>query len=117
MAWNVEYTDEFGQWWQSLNESEQIDVDAVIGLLEQRGPLLARPFADTVQTSQHHNMKELRIQHDGRLYRVLFAFDPGRSAILLIGGDKTGNDRWYEQFVPIADRLFTQHLKKLRKEN
>jgi hypothetical protein len=59
-------------------------------------------------------MRELRIQHEGRPYRVLYAFDPRRNAILLIGGDKTGNPRWYDLFVPVADRLFEQHLEDLR---
>jgi hypothetical protein len=62
-------------------------------------------------------MKELRIQHAGRPYRVLYAFDPRRSATLLIGGDKTGNDRWYEVFVPVADRLYDEHLATLKQEN
>ena len=61
-------------------------------------------------------MKELRVQHTGRPYRVLFSFDPKRCAILLTGGDKTGNDRWYEEFVPIADRLYEEHLVALEKE-
>jgi hypothetical protein len=61
-------------------------------------------------------MRELRIQHEGRPYRTLYAFDPRRAAILLIGGDKTGNDRWYEEFVPIADGLYGDHLDELRKE-
>ena len=61
-------------------------------------------------------MRELRTQHEGRPYRTLYAFDPRRTAILLIGGDKTGNDRWYEEFVPIADDLYDAHLRELRKE-
>jgi hypothetical protein len=61
-------------------------------------------------------MKELVIQHAGRRYRVLYAFDPRRCGILLIGGDKTGDDKWYEKFVPIADRLYDEHLIALRKE-
>jgi hypothetical protein len=61
-------------------------------------------------------MKELRIQHRGRPYRVLFTFDPRRCAILLIGGDKTGQDRWYDIYVPIADRLYDEHLRTLRQE-
>ena len=68
------------------------------------------------ESSRHQNMKELRIQHAGRPYRVLFAFDPKRCAILLTGGDKTGKDRWYEEFVPIADRLYDEHLAALEKE-
>ena len=61
-------------------------------------------------------MRELRIQHDGRPMRVLYAFDPRRTAILLIGGDKTGDDRWYETYIPVADRLYAAHLDQLRKE-
>lgn len=62
-------------------------------------------------------MRELRIQHEGRPYRVLYAFDPNRAAILLIGGDKTGNNRWYEIFVPLADRLYDEHLAELENDN
>jgi len=61
-------------------------------------------------------MRELRIQHAGDPYRVLYAFDPRRTAILLIGGNKTGKDRWYEQYVPIADRLYDEHIQALRQE-
>lgn len=61
-------------------------------------------------------MRELRIQHKGRPYRVLYAFDPRRVALLLIGGDKTGDDRWYDRYVPIADRLYDEHLIAIRKE-
>ena len=62
-------------------------------------------------------MRELRIQHQGRPYRVLYAFDPRRVAILLLGGDKTGNDRWYEKFVPEADRRYDEHLESLKRRN
>ena len=79
-----------------LSEDEQADVNAKVILLQKLGPSLPRPHADLVHSWRHANMKELRIQHSGRPYRVLFAFDPRRCAILLIGGDKTGNDRWYE---------------------
>lgn len=61
-------------------------------------------------------MRELRVQHKGRPYRVLYAFDPRRMAILLVGGDKTGSNRWYEEFVPVADALYAEHLKTLEKE-
>lgn len=90
MEWEVEFTDEFFSWWDGLSESEQADVDAKVILLQRIGPNLPRPHADLVRSSRHPNMKELRIQHSGRPYRVLFAFDPRRCAILLIGGDKTG---------------------------
>lgn len=61
-------------------------------------------------------MRELRIQYHGEPYRVLYAFDPRRTAILLIGGKKTGEDRWYQQFIPVADKLYGEHLKTLKKE-
>jgi hypothetical protein len=114
--WPVEYTDDFEDWWVSLTEAEQEDVAAKVILLQRLGPALPRPHADAVQSSTHPNMKELRIQHAGRPYRVLYAFDPRRCAILLIGGDKTGNDRWYEIFVPRADRLYDEHLAGLKEE-
>jgi hypothetical protein len=114
MEWEVEYTDEFGKWWSSLSVEEQEDVSAVVGVLEEKGPSLRRPYVGAIVTSRHPNMKELVIQHAGRPYRVLFAFDPRRCAILLIGGDKTGNANWYDEFVPKADDLYDEHLVELR---
>jgi hypothetical protein len=116
VAWDVEYTDYFQDWWNALSAEEQVDVDAKVRLLQQFGPSLGRPHADTVRESRHMNMKELRVQHAGRPYRVLFAFDPRRSAILLLGGDKTGNPRWYEENIPIADDLYDDHLRALKDE-
>jgi hypothetical protein len=117
VEWEVEFTGEFERWWSSLTEEEQEDINAKVILLQSYGPALRRPHSDAVASSRHAHMKELRIQHAGRPYRVLYAFDPRRRAILLIGGDKTGNDRWYEEFVPVADRLYKQHLATLKKES
>lgn len=116
MAWEIEYTDEFGEWWATLTEEEQESLDASVRLLEERGPNLRFPHSSGINGSKHDHMRELRTQHDGRPYRTLYAFDPRRCAILLIGGDKTGNDRWYDENVPIADRLYDEHLDELRKE-
>jgi hypothetical protein len=116
MEWSVEYTDEFEEWWNGLNEAEQDAIDFGVGLLEVYGPALKRPYSDVVGRSRHPNMKELRVQHHGHPYRVLYAFDPRRCAILLIGGDKTGQARWYDIYVPIADRLYDEHLAALNKE-
>lgn len=113
MAWEVEFTDEFESWWSSLNADEQDSVVFGVGLLQAKGPTLARPYADTVYGSAYVNMKELRIQHEGRPYRVLFAFDPRRVGILLIGGDKTGNPAWYDEYLPKADRIYGKHLREL----
>ena len=115
MAWEVEYTDEFGEWWEGLSEAEQESVRAGVLLVAERGPALGRPLADTVSGSRHANMKELR--PPGGNIRVLFAFDPRRMAILLVGGDKTGRWReFYEEKIPEADRLYDEHLEELREE-
>ena len=113
MAFEVEFTDEFEAWWDSLTVPEQISVERTVCLLQEQGPHLARPHADTIKGSKFTNMKELRCQHQGHPYRVLFAFDPRRTAMLLIGGDKTGRPDWYEEFVPKADKIYTQHLQEI----
>ena len=117
MAVEVEYTDEFGIWWVSLDESEQESVEAVVQLLEEHGPHLNFPHSSGIALSRHSHMRELRIQHKGSPYRVLYAFDPKRNAILLIGGNKKGNDDWYKDTVPVADRLYDGHLAELAAEN
>jgi hypothetical protein len=116
MEWAVEFTDEFGRWWNELTPEEQEDIDASVILLERMGPSLRFPHSSGIAGSRHSHMRELRIQHAGRPYRVLYAFDPRRTAILLLGGDKTGNDRWYETFVPIADGIYDRHLEGISKE-
>lgn len=114
--WEVEYTDEFGLWWEKLTEAEQIDIDASVRMLEHYGPNLKYPHTSGINGSKHDHMRELRIQHKGKPFRVLYAFDPRRMAILLIGGDKTGNNRWYEIYVPIADSLYDEHIEILKEE-
>ena len=89
---------------------------ASVQLLEERGPNLGFPHSSGIHSSKHSHMRELRTQHLGRPYRTLYAFDPLRHAILLIGGDKTGDDRWYDLNVPIGDRLYDEHLEELRQE-
>jgi hypothetical protein len=114
MEWMVEYTDAFEEWWDSLTEGEQEDVAAVVQLLELKGPQLPHPYSSGINGSKHDHMRELRIQHAGRPYRTLYAFDPLRHAILLLGGDKTGDDRWYERNVPLADKFYDEHLETLK---
>lgn len=114
--WEVEYTDEFGQWWNALDEREQESVAAYVGMLEDMGPTLPYPFSSRVKKSRHNHMRELRVQHRGEPYRILYAFDPRRIALLLLGGRKTGDDRWYERQIPIADKLYDEHLYTLEKE-
>lgn len=114
--WEVEYTNEFEEWWNELDESEQTDIAACVALLEISGPHLKFPHSSGINGSTYAHMRELRIQHLGQPYRVLYAFDPRRTAILLIGGNKTGDHRWYDKYVPIADKLYKQHIASLKRE-
>ena len=116
MKWDVEYTDEFEGWWESLSEAVQDDVVATVNLLGEKGPSLPFPFSSGIAGSKHSHMRELRVQHAGDPYRVLYAFDPRRCAILLIGGNKVGNNRWYDEFVPQADKRYDKHMEELEKE-
>jgi len=105
------------EWLEALDDRSYIQVIAAIELLEEHGPHLGRPVVDTVAASRHRNMKELRPGSAGRSeLRVLFAFDPERQAIMLVAGDKAGNWRkWYIDRIPIADDLFDDHLRMLKK--
>lgn len=105
------------EWWNGLCEEEQESIDVYVKLLEEKGPHLPFPYTSSIRNSRHGHMRELRVQHKGDPYRVLYAFDPRRTAVLLLGGDKTGDDRWYEQAVPKADQLYEEHLDHLRKED
>jgi hypothetical protein len=116
MSWEVEYTDEFGEWWNGLSEAEQEDISATAEILMERGPDLPFPYSSGVAGSRHAHMRELRVQSSGRPLRIFYAFDPRRTAILLIGGDKTGNKRFYKKMIPVADRLYDEHIEELRKE-
>jgi hypothetical protein len=116
VAWEIEYTEAFGVWWEALTESQQDDIAHSVGLLAELGPALGFPHSSKVRASRHAHMRELRTQSAGKPLRTLYAFDPLRTAILLMGGDKTGDVRWYEKAVPAADRLYEQHLDELKKE-
>ncbi len=115
--WSVDI-ELIAEWLASLDGDSREQVVAAVELLEDRGPQLGRPIVDTVTASRHRNTKELRPGSSGRSeLRVLFAFDPERSAILLIAGDKAGNwFRWYKKNIPRADDLFDDHLRRLRGE-
>ncbi len=117
VAWDVEVTDEFKAWWEGLTEAERISVERSVLLLEERGPQVPFPYSSRVNGSRHAAMRELRVQHQGRPYRVLYIFDPRRVAILLLGGDKSGDDRWYERNVPLADQLYDDYLAEIKEED
>lgn len=114
--WEIEYTDQFEQWWLELTETQQEALDDRVMLLAEVGPGLKRPTVGDIKDSRHANMKELRASQGGTL-RVLFAFDPRRHAILLLGGDKSGQwSKWYQTAIPAADDLYDIHLKELTDE-
>ena len=114
--WTIETTDTFDAWFDALDDTDRTNVLASLIVLRDRGPMLSRPYADTVYGSRHSNMKELRIQSKGDPIRAFFAFDPERKGILLCAGNKTKDEkRFYDVMIPIADREFAAHLAKLDK--
>jgi hypothetical protein len=115
MAWEVEVSDEFREWYEGLTIDLRLKVAAGVDLLEAHGPELGRPHVDTIRGSRFPNMKELRIQHRGRPYRILFIFDPRRSAYLMLGGDKAASTGWYEEAIRRAEAIYEQHLRELER--
>lgn len=115
MPFTVNTSDEFDSWFTPLEEALQDDILFVVRLLQEHGPQLRRPYADTLEGTSLSNLKELRVQHRGEPYRILFAFDPKREALLLIGGNKAGDKRWYKRMIPLAEAIFEQHLATLEK--
>jgi hypothetical protein len=113
--WEVATTDEFDAWFADLGEDTQVEVVAKVELLKLLGPQLGRPHADTLKDSNYSNMKELRADARNQVLRIAFAFDPDRSAILLLGGNKSGvsQKRFYKQLIARADALYDEHLKKI----
>lgn len=116
MAWEIEYTDEFEQWWLGLDIATQEKIAFVVRLLEEKGPNLESKYSSGINGSRYGHMRELRVQVKGEPYRILYAFDPRRVAVLLFGGNKGGNDLWYEENIPIADKLYEELLKELNDE-
>ena len=114
----IECTDEFIQWYEGLSEREQEDVGAVVDLLEEEGVRLSRPQSASVARARNSHMRELIVQSGGRPIRVFYAFDPRQTAILLIGGNKTGlsDRRFYRQYIPIADDLYDEYTAELERE-
>jgi hypothetical protein len=98
-----------------LTSAERVSVASKVDMLEEVGPALGRPNVDTVKGSSFPNMKELRVQHAGKPYRVMFAFDPRQTGILLIGGRK-GKKKWYEKMIALADSIYASYLGELKKE-
>ncbi len=118
MAWEVIFHPEFYEEYKELSEEIQDNLLAKSKVLQQFGPQLGRPHVDTLMGSKHPNMKELRLDADDGVWRIAFAFDPERKAVLLIAGDKTGvsQKRFYRQLIKRADSRFDEHLNFLKKD-
>ncbi|MEK7413778.1 MAG: type II toxin-antitoxin system RelE/ParE family toxin [Planctomycetota bacterium] len=114
MTWNIETTTSFETWFDAQAEDVRVAVLAHLEALATEGPRLGRPYCDTLKGTELSNLKELRVQVGGDPYRVLFAFDSERSAVLLVAGNKRGDKRWYTVNIPIAEKLFTAWEAKIR---
>jgi hypothetical protein len=116
MTWSVEFVDEFEEEFDGFSDAVQDELLAQAKLLEQFGPGLGRPRVDTLKGSKHPNMKELRFDADGGVWRVAFAFDPRRRAMLLAAGDKSGGSqkRFYRRLIEKADKRFDAHLHRIK---
>jgi hypothetical protein len=112
MEWDVQLDEDFAAWLLGQEADLRNAIIAHANLLREHGPRLGRPFVDTLEGSAFPNMKELRVQFRGDPWRILFAFDPDRAAILLVGGNKRGDKRWYKKHLPIADARFRRHLER-----
>ena len=119
MTWSVFLSSECEAWLDGLPAIDRIAILQDAHLLEVAGPQLGRPQVDHIKGSKHSNMKELRSRFAGHQYRTLFAFDPKQHALLLIGGDKVGQDqaRFYKALIKLADAIFDRHLVRIAKEN
>lgn len=119
MVWTVLFHDAFDAEFEALVEELQDELLAHAKLLAEFGPNLGRPTVDTLKGSRHTNMKELRFSWSGQIWRVAFAFDPLRQAILLVGGDKGGTDqrRFYKRLLTVADARYDEHLSTLSQTN
>ncbi len=118
MKWEVDLWDDFVSEYNAMHNDVQDELLAHIALLEQFGPHLKRPRADTLKGSRHANMKELRFDAAGGVWRVAFAFDMNRKAILLVAGDKSGvsEKRFYHWLIHTADERFDAHLARSRRQ-
>lgn len=105
-------SDEFEQWFLDLDESDSMAVARVVGLLEVKGTALGYPYSSAITTSRYP-LRELRIQSGGRPLRVFYAFDPLRQAVLLLGGDKTGDNRFYARNIPRVEAIWEQYLRDI----
>lgn len=111
--WEIKRTDEFHQWVQTVDDDVKEAIFKNLSILKKIGPTLGRPFVDTIKGSSINNLKELRVQNKNRVIRVFFVFDPGRNILLILGGNKKGNTRFYQEIVPQVEKLYKIYLSKI----
>lgn len=113
--WRVEFCEEFDKEFAAFSLELQDVILFRLGILAKTGPQLGRPAVDTLKGSKHANMKELRLSFEGRPWRIAFAFDPNRKAIVLVAGNKSGipQRQFYKALIKVADQRFDNHLKRL----
>lgn len=114
--WHIETTDRFDEWFNAQVDDVRTQILALLIVLKEKGPVLQRPYADTVKGSEFGNMKELRVQAGGLPYRIFFAFDPYQTGIILCAGCKKGKDqkKFYDKMIKVADEEFKACLMKKR---
>jgi hypothetical protein len=118
MVWAIAFDESFAEEFAAMEGDVKVEIEAGVILLQRFGPQLSRPHADTLKASRHANMKELRFKAADGVWRLAYAFDPARAAILLVAADKSGvsEKRFYRQLIATADRRFDAHLDRLKKE-
>ncbi len=116
MPWTLVYVPEFVEWLENQQPELRKDIIRLLEILSQAGPILGRPKADTIKGSKFSNLKELRLNHRGMPIRILFIFDAERNGVVLLGGNKLNDKRWYERNVPIAENRFENYLRLKNEE-
>lgn len=114
--WTILFRQRFLLWFRQQPEDLREAIYASLNLLKDYGPRLARPYADTLEGTHLPNLKELRTQYKGKPIRTFFAFDPIRRAIVLCAGDKSGDKRFYEKLIPVAEKEFKNHIQEMENE-
>lgn len=106
-------TDEFRDWYRDLSTADSEAVARYVDLLGVQGVALGHPYSSAIQGASFA-LRELRVQSQGRPLRVFYAFDPNRHAVVIVGGDKTGNDRFYEEYIPLATAIWNEYLREIQ---
>lgn len=112
MTWEIVYSSEFEQWLHALDLDSAKSIARSLGILKEFGPMLGRPHVDTQKGSQIRNLKELRTQCRRHVYRTLSVFDATRNAVVLIGGDKTGDSKFCQKIIPLAEEIYDDYLRR-----